>query len=177
MHNDKDFQKQENDISKKERQVHQSIAQISIPEKLPDVKIPRISKCMPRPYLEIEILAVASGTTAEWTHEHKSYELSCRNIGTGSSTSILEAFHIAGEGEPRKIVFPVILIELERIHMEVLHLPAGAEVTRPLSFDIPKESVGVMFVLSDPLLDPCRRIFENPEDLKEEERHISYVGK
>ncbi len=132
---------------------------------------------MPRPYLGLDVVTAASSVSTESPVRHITVELLCKNLGTGGSTCFLEVFHIAGVGEPRHMPMPARLSDFERISIETLYLPPGSGVTRMLTIDIPEESLGVMFILTDPLLDPCRRVFETNADFEAESRRLVYFGR
>ena len=74
--------------------------------------------------------------------------------------------------------FPLNLSSLERMNFKQLYLPPGASSTEYIAVNLPNSSLGVLFILSDPLLDPCPRTFASAGELQAEAgRHIIYYGK
>ncbi len=114
-----------------------------------------------RPYLVLE----PSNTSSS------SLQLICKNNGGGDSTAILEVFRIIGAFR-----FPLILSELEKIEHIPVYLPSGSSF--PVSLNLNMAGVkGFLFVLSDPILDPCPRRYNSDREMMEHMRHILYYGR
>lgn len=100
-------------------------------------------------------------------------DLNCHNRGGAPSTAVLEVFRIDGD----KLTFPLILSDLPRVYNTIVHLSPGTAIPVSLSLPVLENTLGYIFVLSDPLLDSCPRVFNSSSDLENYLRKIIYFGK
>ncbi len=113
-----------------------------------------------RPYLVLEPSDSSS-----------SLQLICRNRGGEDSAAILEVFQI-NDG----FRFPIVLSELRKLDHILVYLPSGSSV--PVSLNLNMAGVvGFLFVLSDPIMDPCPRKYGSDREMMEHMRHILYYGR
>ena len=126
----------------------------------------------PLPYLDLEVILSSIEFTPDGSAWRISTLLSCENRGGAPSTAVLEAL-VADE----PLSFPYSLSSLKKLAHIPLYLSPGSAQPVSLQFVLPTEVIGLIFVLSDPLMDACPRSFSSMEELRAHWRHLKYYGK
>ncbi len=124
------------------------------------------------PFLVLEPVTGSSEQSPGGSTERIEVQLSCRNRGGAPSTAVLEAFRIDGS-----FSFPLSLSSLPKLAHVPLYLSPGS--TQPVWLDlvVPAGTTGVLFVLSDPMLDACPRRFASVDEVSAQQRRLAYFGR
>ncbi len=124
------------------------------------------------PYLVLEPVSGSSERPPGGSNERILVQLNCCNRGGAPSTAILEAFRIDGP-----FSFPLSLSSLPKLVHVPLYLSPGS--TQPVWLDlvVPAGTTGVLFVLSDPMLDACPRRFASVDEMVAQQRRVTYFGR
>ncbi|MDK2465072.1 MAG: hypothetical protein QI223_09915 [Candidatus Korarchaeota archaeon] len=124
------------------------------------------------PYLVIEPVSGSSERSPGGSTERILVQLNCCNRGGAPSTAVLEAFRIDGP-----FSLPLSLSSLPKLAHIPVYLSPGS--TQPVWLDlvVPAGTTGVLFVLSDPMLDACPRRFASADEMSAQQRRVIYFGR
>jgi len=124
------------------------------------------------PYLVLEPVSGHSERSPGGSTERILVQLSCYNRGGAPSTAVLEAFRIDGS-----FSFPLFLSSLPKLAHIPVYLSPGSAQPVWLDLTVPAGTTGVLFVLSDPMLDACPRSYDSAEEMSAQQRRLAYFGR